>query len=542
MRRTLHCAAAAAASATYRPGQYHMINGKSTVGRKLVGKRNPNDKNATEMSHRTLRPQPHQFEIPVASPSPYAWRNAAWEFQHVEKALITTAFDTPEAVAILLRDLTVEGYKGMYSEKWLDAALHWVKEARYWRCIGIHKPFYGNHALRAYAWADHNTSVGTVHFSAAMIDAVKDMERAVKRKDAGLAPNYVWDRWGPMGFIDGGRTDHLPRMRHNPHVDPDGIEVTRDDIADLTAHETIRERFHEIIFPDAEQFAGAFLAPTNGGLTFADLDADVQDLFLTLHGVDPAGASRTPAAPLSPDDVRALVYAAALPELLTAMAASGSWAAALELVQPLRASHDGTVEAARALHNASREIGGARSYYEEKCGFADFMATNDKTITGAVLAYLADMKTVLAAESGAALAAALTDSERHAVMGDAAFNVWRTLEDLALGRRQRLWATRFAGAANEEKTLDFMLNNFARRPERPSSVNSPGAEFDREVEPIGRKVQRRVLESDKAVDLSGNVKKKSKFQDMVKKGKTLNPYASLHENQFASGQMSNFMN
>ena len=92
--------------------------------------------------------------------------------------------------------------------------------------------------------------------------------------------------------------------------------------------------------------------------------------------------------------------------------------------------------------------------------------------------------------------------------------------------RRRTWATRFAGDANEEVTLDYLLENFGRRTEKVRQVNTTGVEFDREHEPIGRQVQRRVLISDRKSTLSEIRKTRGKLW-----GGKKDVFSHLHKQQ-----------
>ncbi|RNC54545.1 hypothetical protein TcCL_ESM08012 [Trypanosoma cruzi] len=111
-------------------------------------------------------------------------------------------------------------------------------------------------------------------------------------------------------------------------------------------------------------------------------------------------------------------------------------------------------------------------------------------------------------------------------MGREAFLVYRHIEDAILDKRRRIWATRFAGEANEESTLDYLLENFGRRTEQTRNVGTTGVEFDREQEPIGRQVQRRVLDSDKANKLAEARQKRGKMWSQKK-----SVFDSLHQKQ-----------
>jgi hypothetical protein len=192
------------------------------------------------------------------------------------------------------------------------------------------------------------------------------------------------------------------------------------------------------------------------------------------------------------------------------------------------------VEAAR-LFGASRGVDELRTFYEEKCGFTDFLMTPDKDLTGATIALLEDMKFVVEQPWGPSVSRALTLAERSRVMTPEAFAVQNEIALLDQDHRRRLWNARFSGDANSEEALDYMLQNFARRTERPAGSNEPGEDFDREMEPIGRKVQRRVLESDKAIQVdaaeSGALKRLNKFRDRVKQSRVKDEMEGVMYNQ-----------
>lgn len=163
------------------------------------------------------------------------------------------------------------------------------------------------------------------------------------------------------------------------------------------------------------------------------------------------------------------------------------------------------------------------------------MYTPDKVITGAVLAYLADLRMVCTQRPtwGPELAKAVNDAQIEAAIGGDAFRVYKLAEDLALDKRRRMWATRFAGEANEERTLDYMLENFGRRTQKEGNRGSMGTEFDREHEPIGRNVQRRVIDADRTHSLQNARKHKGKIR-----GKSsLSVFKGLHDSQTQSVTM-----
>lgn len=541
------------------------------------------------------------------------------QLYNLETKLVWKAFDTPELIGIFLHDTCIHlqtcsrtwtttpkkdiithgadggeksssspspprvgspGYGGhaspfsyhfdVYSEYFLKKAYQYTMESRYWRCLGITKPFFDAHTLRAHCWEDNGLQVGTVVFSQAMRHALMDLERAVRRRELGLEPNYVWDRWGPSGFVDGSRMDYLPRFRHNPYRDPDGVEVTEQDIVPYNTHRAIKERYGAFIFPDMEAFVGVFAAPTHGGLSaLEDIpSAEAVALFKRLQQNTPTaetelrndGLREGEERPffLSPLDLRILLYLSAAftvtaaaatstpmsssPVLdiaskwLSSTTAATCWEDVREEMRPVLEEQDEKVNAARLLQNTRHHPDRVRAFFEEKCGFVDFMNTPDKVITGAVLAYLEELRRVCVETSwGASLARALTDVEKARVMGDGAFLVYRHIEDAVLDKKRKAWTARFSGEANEEHTLDYLLENFGRRVGSTSSASSSaasanvgttGEEFDREQEPIGRQVQRRVLDSDKANKLAEVRKSRGR---MWSKKKSV--FDSLHQKQ-----------
>lgn len=512
---------------SYKRGSYHLVPKKHTVGRRIAV-RSYLDRNRTELSDRTYMPQKAWFEPCAPKTFDRKHEELSYNFYNLETKLIWTAFDTPELIGILLHDETIKGSRHLYNAEFLDAALHWTRESRYWRCIGITKPFYDKSTLRAHCWHDRGMQVGTLVFSQAMRHALMDLERAVRRKELGLQPNYIWDRWGPIGFIDGAKTDYLPRFSHNPYVDPDGVEVTELDVAPFNTHEQIKERYAAFIDPDLTPFDGVFGAPSHGALTLDDVPVQsAVDLFRDLKAKAGTPVLLSGGAEVAPVDMRVLFYLSADPERLSAAREMNSWLEVCEMLAPVREVCDEKIEALRLLQNTRHDAGRVRSFYEEKCGFADFMYTPDKVITAAVLCYLQELHRICTeTEWGKSLALALTDLERVQIMGKEAFLVYRHIEDAILDKRRRVWATRFAGEANEESTLDYLLENFGRRTEQTRNVGSTGTEFDREQEPIGRQVQRRVLDADKAHKLAEARQKRGK---MWSKKKSV--FDSLHQKQ-----------
>ncbi|KAH9597716.1 hypothetical protein LSM04_008531 [Trypanosoma melophagium] len=523
----------------YRKGSYHIVPKKHTVGRRIAV-RNYLDRNRTELSDRTYMPQKAWFEAYAPKQFERDHERLSHNFYNIETKLIWTAFDTPELIGILLHDETIKGATHLYSAEFLDAALHWTRECRYWRCIGITKPFYDKHTLRAHCWHDKGMQVGTLVFSQAMRHALMDLERAVRRKELGLQPNYVWDRWGPIGFIDGTQADYLPRFAHNPYIDPDGVEVTELDVAPFNTHEQIKERYAEFIEPDLRPFEGVFRAPSHGGLTLDDMpNQEVVELYRELKAKSGSPVVLAGGAEIPPADMRALFYLTVDADLLREARALDSWTAVREMLQPVQEVHDEKVEALRLLENTRYDAGRVRSFLEEKCGFADFSRTPDAVITAAVLCALQELRRVACetpwgpaaiAMKGEGLWRRREEKKEEQVgadqVGELAVEVTRCVEGALRDKRRRLWATRFAADAREESTLDFLLENFGRRAEPARNAGTTGTEFDREQEPIGRQVQRRVVDADKAQKLAEARQQKGR---MWSKKKSV--FDSLHQKQ-----------
>ncbi|EAN77490.1 hypothetical protein, conserved [Trypanosoma brucei brucei TREU927] len=519
--------ATADGAVSYSKGSYHIVPKKYTVG-KRIAVRSYLDRNRTELSDRTYMPQKAWFEPYTPKKFDMEHQRISHNFYNLETKLIWTAFDTPELIGILLHDETIKGAPHLYDAEFLESAVHWTRESRYWRCIGITKPFYNKTTLRAQCWHDRGLQVGTLVFSQAMRDALMDLERAVRRKELGLEPNYVWDRWGPVGFIDGARTDHLPRFAHNPYVDPDGVEVTEVDIAPFNTHEQIKERYGAFIDPDLRPFEGVFRAPSHGALTLDDVPhQEAVRLYRDLMEKADMPVMLGNGAEIPPMDLRALFHLSANPERMKAASELSSWREVRGMLAPVQEVCDEKVEALRLMENTRHDVARVRTFYEEKCGFSDFMRTPDKVITAAVLCYLQELQRICTERDwGKPLARCLTDLERVNVMGKDAFLVYRHIEDAILDKKRRVWATRFAGEANEESTLDYLLENFGRRTEQTRNVGTTGTEFDREQEPIGRQVQRRVLDSDKASKLAEVRQKRGKMWSNKK-----SVFDSLHQKQ-----------
>lgn len=531
-------AAASQGAVPYKRGSYSLVPKKFTVDGKIAT-RGVTDRNTTEQSHRSYKPQKTYFQ--VAGPPKFSrdHEQLHHSFFNLEHKLIWKAFDTPELIGVLLHDETIQGHTDMYSSEYLEAAEHWLTEARYWRAIGISKPFFNKNTLRVHCWEDNGAQTGTLRLSAAMRHALMDLERAVRRKELGLDANYLWDKWGPSGFIDGSRADYLPRFALNPYIDPDGVDVTELDVAPFNTHEQIRERYWDLIAPDVEAVEGCFLSVSHGPLTLNDLpSAEVRDLYTKLN---PTSTSKSS---ISPDDLRALIYLSAAPELLEQLGEVDSWASVLSTLQETAAENNAKVDAARMLNNTRHDPERVRRFYEEKCGYLDFMNTSDKEITAAALSYVRTLRGLMygSTSNGASsssstaswarpLAECTSDHEMFRVLGKTAYGAYRFTEDMILDKRRRMWATRFAGEANEESSLDYLLENFGRRSEKLRHQASMGSEFDREQEPIGRQVKRRVLDSDRSSSLS--VARKAKGRVF---GKNHNAaFQMLHQKQMQDG-------
>jgi hypothetical protein len=530
MRRSRALHRIAPLSAVSVTDEHFILPNRMAVANKLVGKPNPRETPHTESSKKLVRSPSSFFEVPVhaMAHTESNVREDEYEFEH---NMIWAAFDVPEQVPVLLRDRMLAGDAEAFSERWLDTAHHWVREARYWRCIGVERPFFGKHQLRAHVWGANGTDVGNVQMSAAMTDAIRDLEYAVRREAEGLPANYIWDKWGPWGNVDGSRAQHLPRFRADQHQDPDGIEVAPADVAELTSHGKIKERFGHLIFPEEDAFNGAFLTVTNGLVTLADFDEAIQARYAALRGLSVPDATKLASA----DDIRTLLYVSgARSEFESQWAEAESWDSVVEAVAPHREAGDKLVDGARMLQ-LCRDVSEIRSLFEEKCGFSDFHMTTDKDLTGGLLAFLRDLKTVASAESGVALLSATIDAQRATAMGEVIYAAYRELMDMDRDKRRRLWAARFSGEANEEKTLDYMLQQFARRTDRPGGSNEPGEDFDRETEPIGRHVQRRVLESDvasvKSFTSASSKSRIDKFAQRVKARRTNDLLEDVKYNQ-----------
>eukprot|EP00796_Vickermania_ingenoplastis_P010089 gene10089-7059_t len=501
---------------------YRMIPKEYTINDKIAV-RSYLDRNRTELSDRTYMPQKAWFKpyTPRLEPFDRPYQQRRYDHYYLETTLIWKAFDTPELIGMFLHDECIRGNRHVYDVGFLDLALAYTSECRYWRCLGITKPFYDKDTLRAHCWEDNGLQVGTLVISQAMRHAIMDLERAARRKEFGLDPNYIWDRWGPVGFVDGARNDYLPRFEHNPYRDPDGVEVTEADVLPYNTHEQLKERYGEFIFPDTAAFKGIFSGMSHGTLRLEDIpNQEAVALFERLGGRD-GGAD------VSPLDLRLLLFLSANERWMGVAAEQATWDGVRTAMQAVMDENNEKIDAARLLTNTRHSPERIRAFFEEKCGFHDFMHTPDKVITGAVLCYLEELRRLCAETSwGADLARALTDVERMRAMGPDAFLVYKHIEDAILDKKRRAWAARFAGEAREENTLDYLLENFGRRTTRTGNVGTTGEEFDREQEPIGRQVQRRVLDSDKANKLAEVRKRRGKLWS----NKT-SVFDSLHQKQ-----------
>ena len=519
-------------SVSYKAGDFFLVPKKFTIGKRLANW-GYLDRNKTELSDRTFKPQKVWFEVPETANQRTGLREHERRNQQfqLETKVIWKAFDTPELLGVLLHDETIKGNDGLYDKEFIDAAAHWVAESRYWRCIGITKPFFTPTRLRAHCWEDGGVQTGTLRISQAMRHALMDLERAYKRKEMGLEPNYVWDGWTPSGFADGSRNDYLPRFLHNPYIDPDGVEVGEVDVAAMNTHDAIKERYNTFIAADPTPFAGCFLSLSHGQLDLDDIHPDIAKVFVAAKEAqgEPVTGSQ-----VQDDDLRTLMHIVADETILEQLGDAKTWTEIRQLLADREAATNEKVSAARMLNNTRHEPTLVRNFYEEKCGFSNFMQTPDKTITGAVLAYLADLRTICVDRDwGKTLAASLSDQHREAAIGADAFRVYKAIEELTLDKKRRMWATRFAGDANEERALDYMLESFGKRQTSEKNRGTLGQEFDREHEPIGRNVQRRVVDADRSHSLATARKGRGRVRNVS----TDAAYRGLHEKQLGSAAM-----
>ena len=531
---------------SYKLGSTFLIPKSQRVGKKLAIRGFP-DMSIAEKSHRTYRPQKHFFNVPTPHPSEkvsvdkeFILKRSEQDGQYfhaVEHPIVETAFHTPELISMKLADAVISGLgtrlrRDIVTPELAEDICFWLQECRYWRCLGISQPFLTKFVPRAHCWKNNGEDVGSMVMSAANLDAIMDLERALKRKEMGLSPNYAWDKWGPTGMIDGSKPDYLPRFRYNAHKDPDGVDVVAADILPYTTHDQLKERYAEFISAEdlVEQFQGSFLTPTSGGITVADLgDGSLVDFYVALKKGD--GVREEDINLSDPTDMRVLILLATNDEFAQQLGSAEKWSQVLAALEDVLPDLLQKVEFARILRNTRDDPTRVRRFYEEKCNFDDFMTTPDKEITAAVIAYWLEVKQVLELREWAQpMMNCKSDLERQAIMGPEAFAVYRTLEDSILDFRRRKWSTRFNGEANEEKTLDYMLENFGRRTEKPHAgrANITGEEFDREFEPIGRNVQRRIIGADKSMD---DIDMDAKRKGMFKSKTSLDPFARLHKQQ-----------
>uniref|UniRef100_A0A146L315 Uncharacterized protein n=1 Tax=Lygus hesperus TaxID=30085 RepID=A0A146L315_LYGHE len=135
--------------------------------------------------------------------------------------------------------------------------------------------------------------------------------------------------------------------------------------------------------------------------------------------------------------MRALFYLASLPttqhHYLSQAQELDTWNDVLEMLQPVMDACNAKVDAARLLENTRHDEARVRAFYEEKCGFVDFMCTPDKAITAAVLCYVKELQHLVTHEEwGLALAKAVTDHDRVRVMGHESFAVYKSIENAIL--------------------------------------------------------------------------------------------------------------
>jgi hypothetical protein len=359
-----------------------------------------------------------------------------------------------------------------------------------------------------------------------MRHALMDLERAFKRQEAGLEPNYVWEHWSPSGNPDGSRHDFLPRFLHNQYRDPDGIEVAEVDVAAMTTHDAIKERYSQFITADPQPFSGCFLSSvTQGQLDLEDVHPDIANVFRSAKEAD---GEPVVGSSVIPTDMRTLMHLTADEDVLNQLGDVKTWKGIKDLLAEREAATNEKITAAHMLNSLRHDANRVRSFYEEACGFSSFSVTPDRVITGAVLAFLQDLRTLAADRDwGKALAEAISDQQRETAIGSEAFGVYKAIEELTLDRRRRLWSTRFAGDANEERALDYLLEGFGKRSVPQRSTGSLGNEFDREKEPIGRNVQRRVVDADRSHSLAAARKGRGR----VRSEDTLKAFRGLHERQ-----------
>ena len=461
--------------------------------------------NYAKHSDKTWRPHLQWVDTTPAQQADFPWQQRSIDWYEIEKPMIDLAFDKPEAIPLFLKDLVIRGYKDVFSVEWLEKAAHWVHEARYWRTIGVYHPFYHKHCLRVHVWRHgilasdskairKGPLVGAPRFTTAMVDAIYDLEKAFRRKELGLEPNYKWDRWSPVGFNDGRPNDWLPRlpsMKWDP--DPDGVVLHYEELAFLTeapenqdnplaVHDEMKRRYHTFIYSESDAYKLSFSDTTSAGKLepkdFAKYFPDVEIPFTNLRDMAYFVAYHESHSQdlhnIDVDDFKT------------------------NILPKVRAENDAKVEAIRLFYNCSSDINWVRSYIEEKTSIEDFMKTPDKEITQIIEVMLGEMQRIIEThEWGKAVASSTMLSEYRAAAGDIAFSVAMQLQDAKLNRQREEWNTRFSGEGKEEQQLDFMLQKMAQRTNVTQDSNNFGGEFDREKEPIGRDTQRRVMFSDK---------------------------------------------
>eukprot|EP00759_Apiculatamorpha_spiralis_P006279 PhF_6_TR13668/c0_g1_i1/m.21959 len=485
----------------------------------LIPKDNIHAASYAPVSDRTWQPQLQWVDTNPPRQARAQWEQRNIDYYDKEKPIIELAFDKPEAIPLLLKDLLIRGYEDAMDPIWFERAIHWVHEARYWRAIGIYWPLYHPARLRIHAWRSDlqignemkwGMVTGATMFSGYMKDAIRDLEKALKRKEAGLEPRYKWSNWSPVGNPDGKMNDWLPRlpsMRWDP--DPDGIVIKDEDLEFIfkapenanpaELHDQIKKRYADFIFSDSRSYDGVFsFTGSSGKLVAADFPMFAEnslpftDLRDMAYLVAYAKSLNTPVNAIPIDD-----------------------ALRSQIIQ-LRKDNDAKVEAVRLFMSCSSDIKWVRAYVEEKTGIEDFMKTPDRELTLILETLLGEMKKVVSGEEqwGKEIAASQTLSEYRAAVGDLAYNVAKQLQDASRNRVRQAWSSRFSAEGKEEKMLDFVLQRMSQRTTPQHSTGNMGEQFDREKEPVGRNTQRRVMAADK----QGG---KGKFWDKKKKKDTV---------------------
>jgi len=474
----------------------------------------------SKISDRTYQPQLQWVDTTPARHARAAWEARDIEWTVKEKPLIDLAFDKPEAVPLFLKDLSVRGYEGVWTTDMMDRASFWIQESRYWRCIGIYYPFYHNYRLRAHFWRQDYVGVdfkreqivGSPYFSPPMLDALVDLEHAYIRKEKGLAPNYRWAKWSPVGNNDGSMNDWLPRMptlRHEP--DPDSVPpVLWSHLEEFTkapaneqnvnaVHDAIKKKYAEFIYSDSTAYDAAFSFASSAG-KLSPRDFPFQDFPPNMDLRDAAYVTAHARLEGVADVASLMRDEAALKSLLIGLRTQES---------------DEKVEAVRLFYSCSNDIAWVRSYIEEKCGLADFMQTTDKEITLILKHLFAQMRNILTKPWGKAVAEAATSYEYRAAVGDIAYEVAMMIQDASIRRAQERFQEKFKGEGKEEKVLDFVLSKMGQRVDAPQDTANYGSQFDREKEPVGRQTQRRVLQSDRQGSKGSFWEKRKKQKDDI---------------------------